>query len=192
MSEPVIMHRGFQVPWVIRWTSERRQEGYRGTPVGVVYPHETPEDRVLDGYLWQREGDSRGVGEPEWTEVHSHRQLECMIGPRCQVCGRLIEGKVTWLHPIWSLRAETKKGRITTATPPTCRDCIPVAQSMCPHLQARGSTALEVTGYRPHAIFGEVWDGRQRFLGELPLERGLWVLGKQLVVEIYDFRKVRI
>lgn len=189
----VYTSRGLQVPWVTRWTSERRSEPYRFTPLGLEYP-EPRDDDIWNSVLWQREGFSRGEGEPEWKEMHTGRQRQCMTGPCCQVCGRIIEGKVTWLLPVWEAKTFTRKGRITTTTPPTCAGCIEVARAACPHLSANdGGVAYDVRGYRPVAVFGEVVMHEQRHLGEVQLGtvQSRFVLGKQLIVEIYDWRKRR-
>lgn len=190
----IITHRDLRVPWVARWTSEVRGYGYLATPTGVRYRDETPDDRDL-GVLWQREGDSRGLGEPQWAQMHTGRQHMAMVGPCCQVCGRVIEGKLTWLLPIWE--SKPRRGRLNTTTPPTCETCIPVARSLCPHLNAKGAVAFDVSGYRPWGVFGEVYTGvgqHGKVLGDVQFaqpDRLPWVLAKQLIVEIYDFRKRR-
>lgn len=192
-ANEIYHHRGLQVPWVTRWTSEVRDAPFRVIPgEGIRYADETPEDRQL-GVLWLRQGVSPGLGEPQWKQVHTYRQRDAMTGPCCQVCGRLIEGRVTWLTPAWALKLETQRGRIKTSTPPTCEDCIETARRLCPHLHTHESVVLDVRGYRQWAAFGDIAVPGAHGQGEIPLldDRIKYVLGRQMVVEIYDFRKRR-
>lgn len=196
-TAPVLTVRGLRVPWVTRWTSEVRNDGGTMTPTGVAYRDETPGERVLD-VLWLRHNDSPGEGEPQWKTVHTYRQRDAMLGPCCQVCGRVIEGKVTWLMPLSMLAFETHKGRIKTSTPPTCEDCIEIAQSSCPHLGDKGSVVLDVRHYRHWGVFGDAFlpstAGKAlHTMIDVPFgdDRLKYVMAKQLVVEIFDWRKRR-
>lgn len=195
MDEP-LTYKGVQVPWVTRWSSEVREDGYElDIKEGVFYKDEREEDRVL-GVLWMRQNNSPGEGIPEFAQVQTYRQRDSMLGPCCQVCGRIIEGKLTWLMPTWMFRAETRgKNRFRTATPPTCETCIPVARELCPHLNSNDNLVLDVRGYRHWGVFGDLTLPHRgqvlRQQSEIPFldENIRFVLGRQLVTEIFSYTK---
>lgn len=164
----------------------------------VVDYHDTePRDRI-DDVLWMREGESRGEGEPEWAQVSTHRQRACMLDPRCQVCGVKIEStEVPWLLPASAMDRKSRFG-VTTMTPPICETCIPIAMSSCPQLSRTKVTALTVTAYRPWAYFADyvtIRNGRpfhgQGEIGWNTEDLGN-IMARQVIVELYAFRKRRV
>jgi hypothetical protein len=190
-------YRGMRVPWVAQWTDELGKDPIQrwqyGTSTGIAYADEKPEDREL-GVLWMRTDTSRG-GTPQFAQLNVWRQRRCMIDGLCQVCGQSAEG--SWLIP----RVEGRpNGRpMTIATPPTCAPCIEEARKVCPHLRAHGQgTRLLVRNYRPLAVFGDLVTMLNSKVihtkGELLLsdpDVKTRVLGRQLTVELWDYRRLR-
>lgn len=206
------IRRGLIVPWVTRWTSERRDlpmQPHLDSGTGKVvldYIEPEPGDRV-DGVLWMREGGSRGEGDPEWSQVSTARQRACMLDPRCQVCGTIIEGtEIPWLLPASAMDRKTRTG-LTTMTPPICETCIPIAMASCPQLGRTKVTALTVHAYRPWAYFGDyvairdvTGEGPKRFgrqfhgQGEIPWDSPdlSSIMARQVIVELYAYRRRRV
>lgn len=205
MITQLLMHKGRPVPWITRWTSEVCTPGPRliveGTPAGIrlSFENEQPEDRI-EGILYLRENNSPGVGEPMWKDIHTHRQRQCMVEGRCQVCGQIIEPPIPWLlSPTGSVI--TRQGsRIITDTAPTCGGCLETAKKHCPHLLRYPTKVVDVRGYRIHGLFGDVIDfsgayGKQRHYqadrrvdDTHPLDN---IVVRQTIVELWDHRKRR-
>lgn len=148
------------------------------------------------GVNWIEYSNEPGVGEPLYGQVHSLRQIRCMKGPRCQVCGERFpaDEPTTWVlnNSIDRLIYENPEiTRQLTQTPPTCKACIPAAILRCPHLIARAPVVLSVSKFNIWGVEGDLYaspDLVQR--GHvLPLgHRYLpWLLGRQLVVELESF-----
>ncbi|WP_329242842.1 hypothetical protein OG417_44835 [Actinoallomurus sp. NBC_01490] len=191
--------RGEPVPWVVRWTGETIDPQVRleRRADGLAYHDERSEDRRF-GVLWYRNRTGRG-GEPELTELHTGRLLACMTRNLCQVCGGPAtdpHGRIQWLFPRdeWELLAEPANPTIVT-TPPTCRECWPLARRFCPHLRATGTVGVSVAAHRPVAVYGDLYDPtgpatpcEVNAMVPLTTPARRLVLGKQLVVELSDIR----
>lgn len=193
------------MPYAVRWTSEVLSPGPQLVPrldgpdgrMRLSFHDEVPEDRI-DGVLFLREGDSPGVGEPMWADVHTHRQRRCQVEGRCQVCGQVIEGRVTpWILPYGQL-ASRVGGTIVTDVAPTCGDCIAVALRHCPHLGRKPYRLIDVRGYRVHSYFGDVVDhsgipGRPKhFQADRRIGGYLGnIMARQTIVELWDHRMRR-
>lgn len=195
-----LFHKGRPVPWIARWTSELRLPGPQLVPhadddgrVRLAFADETPHDRV-NGLLFHREGDSPGVGEPMWADVHSHRQNQAQREGRCQVCGIVIEGPIPWILPHGQLADRVGRSIITDVAP-TCTACIPIASKHCPHLRHQPFRQIEVRGFRVHGYFGDIVD-RAGTLGHVrhyQADRRLSgylgnLMVRQTIVELWDHR----
>lgn len=114
----------------------------------VYFADERPEDRDVDGLLWERWGGSP-TGEPDWAAHYPARQCEVMDGrPLCGVCkgapDRDERGTLWLLHADENTQALVSfPGSITTATPAICISCARRALRACRELQ-RGFVALRV------------------------------------------------
>lgn len=189
-------YRGVPVPWVVEWTGEVRNDPIQSRPVSggveVRYPDERPSDRVL-GVLWLRTETDR-TGDPQFAKLNVVRQRDAILFELCQVCGQPARG--SWLIPP---SEKVKSGPIRTATPPTCEVCVPIARRLCPQLQASQGVLLQVRHYRPWGVWGDIVELRGSRMShgqtEVPLldqrsQRNM--LGRQLVAEIFDYRKARV
>lgn len=160
-TDPAVLPqwKGRPVPWAAKWSGEEIPDRLSATilPDGprVVYP-DGNEDRDSYGYLWRREGISRG-GEPQFAQLNAYRQRASMRVPRCHVCGaRLPRGKpVRWLLPAGGTFRSADGQAVLTHSPPTCDGCVPLARRLCPALRARGSVLLEVRDFRLWGVIGE-------------------------------------
>lgn len=114
----------------------------------VYFADERPEDRDVDGLLWERWGGSP-TGEPDWAAHHPARQCEVMDGrPLCGVCkgdpDRGERGTLWLLHADENTQALVSFPiSITTATPAVCVPCARRALRACRELQG-GFIALRV------------------------------------------------
>lgn len=196
-----------RVPWVAQWSDEVGDDPVQpfqiGPDVAIRYTDETPDDRVL-GVLWMRTRVDRG-GYPQFAQLNVYRQREAMIHQLCQVCG-LPAGDSWLIAPVEHVRS----GPIQTAMPPTCEACVSVARRQCPMLDknrqrsvrsphpAGEGTLLKVRNYRLFAVYGDVVE----FVGgKIVHRKGEFrlsdprsktnILGRQLVAEIYDYRRKR-
>ena len=204
----LLHHQGQVVPWVTRWTGERRDDpiGFRRTRDGSLSVDYAggPVDRDATGILWQREGIVRS-GEPEWRTVSTYRQRSSMRRAQCEVCGRVIDTRpIPWLMPLALLQTDhDPAGGLTTSTP-TCAECVPIALELCPFLQRTDYAIAQVTHYRVWGVYGEAvttaMDGaihrinhimygyRDGVAGLTPSA----VLAKQLVVVLTDYTLEKI
>lgn len=179
------------VPWVAMWTSEKIIYAATLTPYGV-------ETGVCDtnGVHWIQYGNSPGVGEPLFGQVHTARQVECMRKPRCQVCGKkMARSPCYWiLNKLEAVLVGEKT--IKTQTPPVCYNCIKVALDNCPHLQSMEKVpVLKVTKYScigPSGDFvlpsGERQKGTHVDYGHPDLK---YLVGRQLWVELKEYTVVQ-
>ena len=76
MSAALLTYRGLPVPYVAPWTFERPftsplvlQRGPRGLRIG--YKDENPAVDRHDGVLYVRQPIARGVGRPDFPNMHS-------------------------------------------------------------------------------------------------------------------------
>lgn len=189
-------YRGLRVPWIAQWTGEVLNTPLRkwehGSDFGLQYADETPFDREL-GALWMRTLTNRS-GEPQFAQINVVRQREAMLNGLCQVCGLPTRG--SWLTHEPEPRPNGRP--FTTSIPPTCHDCIKIARTICPHLSKRESRRLLVRNYRPFAVYGDVLNrvgnkvihtkGEIRLADTDKLHR---VMGRQLTVELYDYRRLK-
>lgn len=191
------------VPWITRWSSEVCSPGPKilatDTTSGLRlrFEDERPQDRI-DGVLYLREGQSPGVGEPLWRDVHTHRQRQCMVESRCQVCGDRIDPPVPWILPPQGHLVQRFGESIITDAAPTCESCIDAAMHLCPHLSTHPSKIVSVRGFRVHSVFGDIIDysgtyGRRRHYqadrrvgGDHPLDN---IVVRQTIVELWSHRR---
>lgn len=153
-------------------------------------------ERDADGVLWQPMGEDLDLeGAVRWKDMHTGRQRQAMLEGRCQVCGQLVDRPTSWLIPGLEARAYKPNGRpFTTASPPTCEICISIAKEHCPNLNRYEPLKLTVRNWRPVAVFGDMVDRNGRHvmaevrLGSPDLAR---IMARHLVVEVYDYRRVR-
>ncbi|MFD4525566.1 hypothetical protein ACFWP7_16900 [Streptomyces sp. NPDC058470] len=114
----------------------------------VYFADERPEDRDVDGLLWERWGGTP-TGSLDWAAHHPGRQCEVMDGrPMCGVHkgepDRDERGTLWLLHADENAQALlTLSNSITTATPAVCVPCARRALRACRELQ-RGFIALRV------------------------------------------------
>jgi hypothetical protein len=194
------------VPFVALWSSEKEDVG----KVGLEGDGNIDGPRDQRGIFWQPYGDTMGVGRPLFAEVHPIRQKMCMEGPYCQVCGTKMPNKnVPWIVPPatnseWDRDLSSPDSRpFITHTPPTCRDCWPVAMTLCPHLKAHHFFKLIVKDYSIAGVFGDhFWrahpfapiQGEQglvlRFGNSQHAEARKGFVAKQLVVAINRWKVV--
>lgn len=179
------------IPFVAMWSGEREYQGpMQLGPHGIVTP---AADR--QGIHWIPFLNAPGTGVPLFGQVHTSRQIKCMRGPRCQVCGERMDKT----NCSWVLNGETDPvpdgGPLNTMTPPTCRDCIPLARVECPHVaKLEPLRVLQVTEFRVTGVFGDFF---------LPKSHGYpagqvivpfkdtalaWLLGRQLTVELSQYK----
>jgi hypothetical protein len=161
----------------------------------LSYEDERPEDRI-DGVLWMRENSSPGFGDPLWREIHSHRQRQCQVEGRCQVCGELMD-PLLWLIP--TLLLTRSKDSLITEVAPTCVDCVEKALLLCPALHRSNTILCEVFNYRPHSVFGDTvyasrGGGMRHLQGDVELHgAGIHhVMARQMIVELWNYRRRRL
>ncbi|MET8816116.1 hypothetical protein ABZW47_29445 [Streptomyces sp. NPDC004549] len=111
----------------------------------VCFADERPEDRDVDGVLWER-WEGTPTGEPDRTAHHPARQYKVMDGqPLCGVYkgapDRDERGTLWLLHAGDAPRLRPLPSSIATAT--ICIPCARRAVRACEELQ-RGSVALRV------------------------------------------------
>jgi hypothetical protein len=157
--------RGHPVPWAAKWSGEEIPEPLRprlGQAGRVVLGYRDGNEDRDHGYLWRREGISRG-GQPQFGQLNAYRQRASMRLPRCHVCGVRLRGPVRWLVMPGALDTPPGTGAVTLASPPTCDGCAELARELCPHLRAHGSQLLEVRRFRPWGLIGEafLFDGTE-------------------------------
>lgn len=202
-------YKGLPVPWIARWSGEiidpaTLEVKLINTADGGSRVHllgQTPDD-FIDDVLWLPERDAAGTGTPLFAQVQSHRQHTCQVEGRCQVCGEVIEPPLLWLIPMKGFAQRSARNTMITDVAPLCETCLPIARAMCPLLNrvAGASVLLEVRAHRPIALFGDVFarrpDGRtyhyqdQVEIGNTTELRRL--MARQMVVELYDFRRRRL
>lgn len=161
------VRRGLPVPWVAVWSAEsgetkidlhddgrfRRDRLPRGVTIGTA------------GLVMLSMGNQgMGKGEPDFGATQSFRQRSCMTRPRCQVCGRVIEGTPYWIIPTrdeanlkWDPVA-APSGVMWTKQPPVCVRCRDTAPDWCPALRRVGFEALRATS-RIVAVTGSAFAG---------------------------------
>jgi hypothetical protein len=154
------------IPWVTRWTGEKITEvpfgvnPFVGGPGGSVFidPKFGTENRDENGVLWRPEGINR-KGSPEFSQVNSNRQRACMLKGLCQVCGKKIDERpIRWLMvpaQLEHLSSDNDKTVDCTQSPPTCSDCIPIAQALCPAI-GQAQVIYRVLEYRIWGYSGEL------------------------------------
>ncbi|MEW1760488.1 hypothetical protein AB0393_28750 [Streptomyces cyaneofuscatus] len=113
----------------------------------VCFADERPEDRDVDGVLWER-WEGTPTGELDWAAHFPTRQCEVMEGrPLCGVCkgypDRDERGTLWLLHAGDTPGLRPLPRSITTATPAICIPCARRAVRACQELR-RGSVALRV------------------------------------------------
>jgi hypothetical protein len=127
----------------------------------IYYEDERPEDRDIDGILWERWGGAP-CGPVAMAEHHPARQREVMdAAPKCGVCKGepdRDERGVLWLLHVDpdTLTTLTFPGDITTATPAVCLTDAFRALEACQVLQ-RGFIAVRVKEAEIIGVRGTVY-----------------------------------
>jgi len=182
------------VPWVALWTSERDSlRTVNVTSNGIC------GRRDRHGIYWIQYGDSVGVGEPLFGQVHTDRQVNCMRKTLCQVCGQ----KISRTDCYWILNKvesqDLKDGKcFVTQTPPVCANCIKIATEQCPHLISMGKDVplLRVFNYSCVAVNGDLALPGKEVQRHVILQYGhpkiKYLLGRQLIVELKQWERMRI
>ncbi|MFM9452311.1 hypothetical protein [Streptomyces europaeiscabiei] len=207
MSVAVLTYRGVLVPYVVPWKFEKPftsplvlQRGPRGPRIG--YKDENPAVDRHDGVLYVRQPIARGVGRPDFPNMHSRRQRRAMIHMLCQVRGGSTFGRPDERH-LFLMRSPggrpITEGEKTTAAP-VCVPCAVESVSACPHL--RDSYAAALVGYYPSwGVAGVVYDPST--LQPLPSEsneplehvahndpRLPWTVAARYVISLHDVTPV--
>lgn len=156
----------------------------------------------LFGVTWLKMSNEQGSGDPLFSQVHTLRQVRCMKGPRCQVCGaRLPRNEpISWLlngvtdTAVYNV-VSAGSGDMLTQTPPVCRDCIPRALLRCPHLSALANPiVLHVTGFERWGVQGDLYASASDVKRNEVLPFGhpylRWMLGRQMVVKLTNYIEV--
>lgn len=185
------------VPNVALWTSERNSmKTIMLTERGVI------GKRDKHGIYWAQYGNSQGVGDPVFGEVHTERQVAAMRGPLCQVCGNKLEYPFHWI--LNRMDAELLGQEfIATQTPPVCKKCISIALKNCPHLISMGDTVpiLQVNSYTCVGAIGELFvkhpekctlEPEWKCVKYNEKEKLKFFVGRQLVVKIQDWKLLNI
>jgi hypothetical protein len=163
----------------------------------LTYPRPTDNDWQF-GVLWARQ-DTHRRGQPQFDQMNTPRQVECMLGGLCQVCREpaACAGRLWWLFP-----HPAHSGSPRVSKPPTCRACIPAAINACPRL--RNESYVYTSGpYNAYGVLGHLLaptkigpqmcarhDGRTAW--ELPFgpSRAIeWTLARALIVQVQDLRR---
>lgn len=201
------MHKGLPVPWVARWSTERptaAADFVRETllaPDGSLslrlrYADQRPGDRDRFGVLWYRAA-SQTIGEPEFAQVHPHRQRDAMDHPRCQVCGRRLRIEdAVWMLAGKEIDSEGT-GAAMTGQPPLCEPCVEVSVTYCPHLRSGARDAYRAASHTPIGVFADVHrpDLEEPLMGELVAHRDPWIgcaLARQRVVRLHHVEAVSL
>jgi hypothetical protein len=202
------MQRGLPVPYLVPFWGEgplvidkisrtRTADGHWR----VSFPDEQPSDRDAAGALWTRVASVEQPTIADMGKVHPHRQRDCMLTPRCQVCGdTLAADAVPWLVPLTETATDRPGGdRFLTATPPTCWSCATVARRLCPALRGAGSRLHTVRSCRPWGVIGMGTDietlvaismdkpPKPRWVGYHQTAQLDQVVAEQLIVELLEF-----
>src|SRR5207237_3173952 len=127
------IYKGLPVAWVACWSGEQGVTEFRVDSEGRFN-----RDRLAPGVIAGPGGivmlspgsKGQGRGTPDFGATQSFRQRSCMTRPRCQVCGRVIEGVPYWIVPHlgegkvrrWA-DADLPPGVIWTKQPPVCVLC---------------------------------------------------------------------
>ncbi|MFK0119319.1 hypothetical protein [Streptomyces sp. NPDC090994] len=160
----------------------------------VYFADERPEDRDVDGLLWER-WEGAQTGELDWAAHHPARQREVMDGrPLCGVCkgdpDRDERGTLWLLHADENVQALVSfLGSVTTATPAVCISCARRALRACQELQ-RGFIALRVREAPVIGVRGTLYSPTEAPLanqvvrfGDVALHR---VVARQLMRELIN------
>jgi hypothetical protein len=164
------VYRGLPVPWVAVWSAESVAVKANIDSSGRFDPTNLPRGvtRGPGGLVMLSMGNQgQGKGVPDFGATQSFRQRSCMTRPRCQVCGRVIEGTPYWIIPD---RDETKlrwdpvaapPGTTWTKQPPVCVLCRDTAPDWCPALRRVGYDTQRATSrivaYTGSAFTRGVW-----------------------------------
>jgi hypothetical protein len=182
------------IPWVVLWTAQRdailRDWDWAWTPGGIVDRRGGAHQAW--GFHWKfYDSKLNGVGRPIFSELDTQRQVAAMRGPRCQVCGnKLPKTNTPWLLTAVDVgNAVHRGGTFVTPTAPTCEDCWPVAEKLCPHLVQFPPRRVHVPSYRVWGAAGKHFRGpadRDGQVGHFQMgcDQAPWVLAAQMLVEL--------
>lgn len=186
------VQRGLPVPWVAIWSSETNPGD-----VDVTWNHRLGQP-VVTGPVELRFGlywvngpltPSR-EGTVEFGATSSSRQRDCMLRPRCQVCGERIRRKPFWIIPAdggWVEEVTARRPRtMETKQPPVCGACYETAPLWCPHLRHAPWVGLRAYG-RPVGAGGDLITPtgfETGFVVDLDDDDRRLVLGRELIVKL--------
>lgn len=135
---PAVITAEAVVPYVIAYSGEDLEvnltfvaDAWALNGLRLSYTDPTPSDWDL-AVLWARQKTHRR-GEVLYTEMHTRRQKECMLGRLCQICQGPATGsggRLTW---VFHEELPAASGRLSK--PPVCRACLPDAVGGCPYLR---------------------------------------------------------
>ncbi|WP_234330398.1 hypothetical protein [Streptomyces acidiscabies] len=169
----------------------------------LAYRTELPGDRDLNGVLWARCPQTRGVdglptGEPRWRDVHPVRQRECMQRLLCQVCAQPARTPEGFLFLVGPGEVGEDRTRVLTTQPPVCRKHARTAAVLCPYLR-NAPTVLLAQAPRIHGVVGALYEHTGRGVRPAPADVGSlsyghpalrWYLASQMVRRLESFRVV--
>jgi hypothetical protein len=194
---------GVLIPYITPYSEERVSLDLAFAPhaestdgLRLTYRDPDPDDWMF-GVLWARQENHRR-GRPEFDQVHTQRQRECMLGLLCQVCkGSAVDetGRVSWVFPE---RVRTTSPRLSKA--PACLTCIPKAIAACAHLRrnARTYTSAEPA---PWGVVGNILTRQANKAiaiqpsREIPLDAFRQLdsaLARALIVQVWDLKPLRL
>ncbi|MEU8151993.1 hypothetical protein [Nonomuraea sp. NPDC048901] len=141
------------------------------------------------GVLWARQKTHR-QGKPQYDELHTLRQRECMLHRLCQVCaGPALDPDTGLLAWVFHKEVHAAAGRLSK--PPTCWRCIPEARAACPHLQQEAHVYTS-PDYELWGVKGLVVSSGGSTRQDVPMADLVtleYTLARALVVHVSDLRR---
>jgi hypothetical protein len=143
------------------------------------------------GVLWARQ-QTHHRGRPQYDELHTLRQRECMLGRLCQVCqGPALNptsGRLTW---VFHAEPPATSGRLSK--PPVCQGCLPETIDVCPRLRQEAhiysSGDYDVWGVKGLVVSLSGRRAMQRDVSLDDLYALEFTLARALVVYVQDMRR---
>ncbi|MFI7154019.1 hypothetical protein ACIBO2_54670 [Nonomuraea sp. NPDC050022] len=140
------------------------------------------------GVLWARQQSHR-LGRPQYDELHTLRQRECMLHRLCQVCAKPAldpdTGRLSW---VFHETVHAASGHLSK--PPTCLRCIPGARAACPRLRQEAHVYTS-PDYKPWGVKGIVFSSGCPARQDVPLTDHAtleFTLARALIVHVSDLR----
>lgn len=143
------------------------------------------------GVLWARQKTHRH-GKPQYDELHTLRQRECMLHRLCQVCAGPAVNPATGLLT-WVFHKEVHSAAGRLSKPPTCPQCIPEVRAACPRLQQEAHVYTS-PNYEPWGVKGIVVSAGGSTRQDVPLTDLVtleYTLARALTVYVSGLRPER-